>query len=250
MKQIINTIFNKLKHNYNTRLFLVSEANKEFPCAVVNEGWYNKRISFKRARGFVIPFTLLICSILLSISTSISVILVKELYFSKLSRDSQTAYYAADNGLECAIVVDDTYTNPATGLGIFESVKTIKANDVLTIINTERQSMGLTVLTLYDDNSINDNSIKCATSEIFNPITNGFKTQAYSRINSIGGVEDGRTSIFTLRMDLDGTAERCAKVTVNKTANYRQIISQGYTTCPGGGTPPIERAVVSESEIR
>lgn len=198
-------------------------------------------------RGFVLPFTLLICSIILSVATAISVILVKELYFSKVSRESQTAYYAADNGLECAITIDDTYVNPATGLGIFESVSTTQPSDILTIVNTERQSRGLTAITLYGGNSI-----KCATSEIFNPdpSTINFHTQDYSRTNSLGNVENGRTSIFTLHMNLGDGTERCAKVTVNKTTTYRQIISQGYTTCPGGAYPPIERAIVNETEIK
>ncbi len=195
-------------------------------------------------RGFVLPFTLLICSIILSIATAISIILVKELYFSKLSRDSQIAYYAADNGLECAIAVDDSYTNPATGLGIFESVNTTTASDVLTLVNEDRQSRGLSAITLTGGNSI-----KCATSEIFNPTTNEFTTQSFTRTNSLGDLENGRTSRFTLRMNLGNGTERCAKVSVNKTATYRQIISQGYTTCPGGVLPPVERAVVSTSEI-
>lgn len=194
-------------------------------------------------RGVVLPFTLLISSIILSVATAISVILVKELYFSKVSRESQTAYFAADNGLDCAIVVDDTYINPATGLGIFESTNTTTASDVLAIVNAERQAQGLSTLTLYGGNSI-----KCAMSEIFNPTINGFITQPYSRVNSLGNTENGRTSIFTLHMNLGDGTERCAKVTVNKTSSYRQIISQGYTTCPGGILTPIERAVINTTE--
>lgn len=203
-----------------------------------------KKINIKSSRGFVLPFTLVVCVIILSVATSISIILVKELYFSKISRDSQIAYFAADNGLECAIVIDDTYTNPNTGLGIFESVNTTTASDVLTIINNDRQSKGLTAITLYGGNSI-----KCATSEIFNPVTNGFAVSDFPHVNSLGQTENGRTSTFVLHMNLGGTLERCAKVTVNKTAHYRQIISQGYTSCPGSFITPIERAVVDETEI-
>ncbi|MCX6756732.1 MAG: hypothetical protein NTW35_01070 [Candidatus Nomurabacteria bacterium] len=199
-----------------------------------------------KTKGFVLPFTLLICSILLAVSTAISLILVKELYFSKLSRDSQFSYYAADNGLMCAIAIDDAYIDPATGLGIFESSNSMDAAAVLGKVNEERVLKSLTPVTLY-----NGNSIKCATSEIFNPATNGFITQAYSRTNSTGGLESGRTSIFTLHINLGDSTERCAKVTVNKTSNYRQIISQGYASCPGTrGSAPVERAVISETEIK
>jgi hypothetical protein len=201
----------------------------------------------KRIRGFVLPFTLLICSILLSVATAISVVLVKELYFSKISRDSQTAYYAADNGMECAIMIDDTYTDPNTGLGIFESNPTghPRASNILASVNTDRQAKGLPALTLAGNNSI-----KCATSEIFNASTNGFTVTAFPHTNAAGQAEDGSSSSFTLHMDLGGGLQRCAKVTVNKTPHYRQIISQGYTFCPGGAIAPIERAIINETELK
>jgi hypothetical protein len=195
----------------------------------------------KRVRGFVMPFTLLICSILLSIATSISIILVKELYFSKVSRDSQIAYYAADNGMMCAVMVDDQYVDPDTGLGIFQYALSPTAQDVLTKINTAEGS----TITLY-----NGNSIKCATSEIFNPSTNGFMVTEFPHTNSLGQSETGRTSQFTLHMDLGDGTTRCAKITVNKTPTFRQIISQGYTACPGGSIRPIERAIINTTEIQ
>lgn len=211
---------------------------------MINLNLYKKKIS--KSRGFVIPFTLLISAILLAISTAISLILVKELYFSRLSRESQFAYYAADNGLMCAIAIDDAYIDPATGLGIFESSSLTTADTVLVKINEERTLRGLSQLTLSGGNSI-----RCATSEIFNVVTNGFSVLPYTRTNSLGTSENGRTSIFTLHMSLGDNTERCAKVTVNKTSNYRQIISQGYANCPGTrGSTPIERAVVSETEIK
>jgi len=126
---------------------------------MINFNLYKKKIS--KSRGFVVPFTLLISSIILTVSTAISLILVKELYFSRLSRESQFAYYAADNGLMCAIAIDDTYIDPDTGLGIFQSSDTTDAATVLSKINAERTSQGLNQLTLSGGDSI-----KCATSEI------------------------------------------------------------------------------------
>jgi hypothetical protein len=61
-------------------------------------------LSKHKTKGFVLPLTLLICMIMLMIATGISIILAKELYFSKLSRLSQIAYYAADSGLKRAYV--------------------------------------------------------------------------------------------------------------------------------------------------
>jgi hypothetical protein len=64
----------------------------------------------------VLPLTLIICVIILTISAGISIILAKELYFSRLSRLSQVAYYAADDGMMCATMIDDKYIDPDTGL--------------------------------------------------------------------------------------------------------------------------------------
>lgn len=194
------------------------------------------RFQINSTRGFVMPFTLLICTIILAVATSVSTVLSKELYFSKLSRQSQVAYYAADEGLMCATSIDDAYIDPDTGLGIFQSDPSgPTASGVLNKI----------------DVSLNILDIKCATSGIFDPdpTTNKFSTDTigYSH-NSISGV----SSTFTLRMELDaaGTKMRCAKITVNKTPKYRQIISQGYAECSDttGVASSVERAVVSETE--
>lgn len=192
-------------------------------------------------KGFVLPLTLLICSIILSVATIVSTVLLKGLYFSRLSRDSQLAYYAADAGLMCATTIDDAYTDPVTGLGIFESSNITTADSVLASVNTYRASRGLAALTLYGGST----SIKCGASEIFNPSTSDFSTQPYSRVNSAGNTENGRTSIFTMHMDLGDGTERCAKVTVNKTSTYRQIISQGFAKCVANGGIAVERAVIS-----
>lgn len=209
---------------------------------------FKTKENINNSRGFVIPFTLLVCVIILSVSTGISVILAKELYFSKLSRESQDAYYAADNGLMCAIAIDDAYIDPATGLGIFES-GAVTADQVLTKVNAERALKLLDPLNLYGGS----NPIKCATSEIFNPITDGYNVDSsYSHINSSGNVESGKSSTFTLHMDLGYGITRCTKVTVNKTSNYRQIISQGYAECPGtrSNKYSVERAIVDETELK
>ena len=37
---------------------------------------------------------------------------------------------------------------------------------------------------------------------------------------------------------------RCAKVTINKTQSFRQVIAQGYSSCNGTGNT-VERAVIN-----
>lgn len=193
-----------------------------------------KRIERVRTRGFVLPLTLIICLIILTVATGISIILAKELYFSKLSRLSQVAYYAADNGLMCATEIDDKYLDPETGLGIFQSDNLTTSQQVLDKINVLRQANGLPAIALTD--------IKCATSPIFSaaaPTSYSVSSFTHDTPN------DGMQSTFSMTMDLGDGTFRCATVTVYKTPKFRQFISRGFASCNSTGAFPIERAVVS-----
>lgn len=197
-----------------------------------------KKLKNETNRGFILPLTLFVCMIMLSISTSISVLLAKEIYFSRLTRLSQVAYYAADDGLMCATALDDKFTDPDTGLGIFQYDMTTTSQDVLNRINTERVQKGLTALTLND--------IKCATAPVFNqPISNITLTP---KTFLVGGVnQSGVSTQFDMRMDLGGGEFRCANITVNKTSAFRQIVARGFASCGSAYNFTIERAVVSNT---
>ncbi len=199
-----------------------------------------KKIRQTRTRGFVLPLTLIICVIILTIATSISIILSKELYFSRLSRLSQIAYYAADNGLMCATMIDDQYYDQETGLGIFQYNNLVTSQMVLDKVNVQRVAGGLSSLSLYD--------IKCAASSIFDTSVSNYAVVPFSRIDSAGNPDTGQTSTFNMRMDLGGGEYRCATVLVNKTPTYRQIISRGFASCGSVYAYPIERAIVSTAE--
>lgn len=197
-----------------------------------------KKIQSVRIRGFVLPLTLIICVIILTVATGISIILAKELYFSKLSRLSQVAYYAADNGLMCAKAIDDKYIDSDTGLGIFQSSNLITSQQVLDKINLARQANGQGVLALTD--------IKCATSAVFDsasPTSYAVAPFTHTTLN------DGMQTTFSMKMDLGDGTFRCATVTVYKTPKFRQFISRGFASCSTLlGSYPIERAVVLTTE--
>lgn len=202
--------------------------------------FFQKNNNKVRTRGFVLPLTLIVCVIILTIATGISVILAKELYFSKLSRLSQVAYYAADSGLMCATMIDDKYIDPETGLGIFEYNNLVTSQSVLDKINISRIANGQSAITLAD--------IKCATSDIFDETATSFAVTAFTRTDAAGNPDNGQTSTFNMRMDLDGGEYRCATVVINKTSKYRQIISRGFASCNSVFAYPIERAIVSTAE--
>lgn len=199
--------------------------------------------------GFVLPFTMLMSVLILFITTGALTLLSKQLYFSKLYKQSQAAYYAADDAITCITTVDDTYL-AADGLGIFPSSTAVNPttymNDTLTYVNAKRTAANLPLISSLTD-------IKCAQASVFDPSPTGgnFKVSStnfvYHYNHPFTGVpltEDGKTSTSNMRMDLGSGKYRCAKVTVNKTVSYRQIIVQGYAECdnPNGS---IERAVVN-----
>jgi hypothetical protein len=197
-------------------------------------------------RGFILPLTLLICTILLIISSGITTILAKQVYFSKLSRQSQLAYLSADNGSMCAVLIDDKYYDPVTGSGIFPWDRSQQPltymNGVIDSVNLTRQSRNDTNIFLTD--------ITCATSQIFSsdPNTSAFTTTDWDHTNSLGVHEDGYSSKFNMKMDLGDGSYRCAEVTVNKTQHYRQIISRGFANCNFNASIIIERAVINTTE--
>ena len=216
---------------------------------------FKNRISEKN--GFVLPFTLFICGIMILISLSISTLLTKQIYFSQLARDSQAAYYAADNAVACTLSVDETYTDEM-GAGIFPSNAASTSNELRTNMDTilasstERRSM-LSQSVLAPSLNV----IQCGQSSMF--VTTGgtdFKivspgfTRTIVPINVTDPTtEDGVTSTFNMKMDVGDGTFRCAKVTVNKTPSYRQIIAQGYSRCnKSSGT--VERAVIDTTIIK
>jgi hypothetical protein len=215
-------------------------------------------------KGFILPFTTLIVVLVLFISTGALTLLTKQQYFSRVYRQTQTAYYAADDAIACALSLDDTYVS-SDGLGIFPSSSTTPTtpeeyiDDVISEISTKKGLV--TPLTRAD--------ILCGQSPIFGPGgTPVFDPEfeisdyhfAYQFTNPLTGLQDkeyGVTSTYNMKMDLGidpadlaGIKHiyRCAKVTVKKTPSFRQIIAQGYSSCDGTANA-IERAVVNTTII-
>jgi hypothetical protein len=171
-------------------------------------------------------------------------ILSKQLFFSKMYKQSQLAYYVADDALACAMTIDDTYVGSA-GYGFFPGATSVPPleymDDILDEVNTERIAESKSVITLND--------IKCAQVAIFSTEATGFQVAQEPYIyEGTNGQEIGNTSTFTMKINIGGDTTRCAKVTVNKTQTFRQIISQGYASC-GSSNESIERAVINTTVV-
>lgn len=225
-----------------------------------------KMIQRESRKGFVLPFTMLISALILFVTMTSMNLLSKQLYFSRLYKDSQTAYYAADDAVNCTIVVDDAYTG-SDGFGIFPASSSTNSvtlgeggapsygyiNNVVTYINTKNAT------------NIVPDEIKCGQAVIFDTSPTSYSQFSVSPVDyvyhythpddgtaDVGNeeVEYGQTSTFKMHMDLgldpvtNIRSYRCAKVTVNKTPSFRQIIAQGYSSCDNQSNA-IERAVVN-----
>ncbi len=191
-------------------------------------------------KGFILPFTMLLVTIILLVVGTGANVLSKQLYFSKIYRQSQTAYYAADDAISCAVSMDDAYIG-LEGYGIFpggtadDPVEYM--DNVMTHVNEQRLLDGLATISLDD--------IQCAQVAIFDTADSDFNVGVSDyEYTGPSGLELGKTSAYTMRMPLGDGTFRCADVTVNKTASFRQIIAQGYASCETS-INTVERAVVS-----
>lgn len=212
-------------------------------------------------RGFILPFTMFISVLVLFISTGALALLSKQQYFSKIYKQTQAAYYAADDAIACTIMIDDSYVS-SDGLGIFPSNFATRATYIQSVLDYMSSKDGAPTITQAN--------ITCGQSPIFvsggtptyNPLFTISDTQyQYNFTNPVTLLPDfeiGVTSSYTMKMDLglDPTdlagirrLYRCAKITVNKTTSFRQILSQGYSTCDGTGNG-VERAVVNTTVIQ
>lgn len=62
--------------------------------------------NINRQKGFTLTFAILVGALLLSIGISMANLALKELALSSIGKESRSAFYAADSGIECAIFWD------------------------------------------------------------------------------------------------------------------------------------------------
>ena len=215
-------------------------------------------------KGFVLPFTMLVSTLILFITLGTMTLLSKQLRFARQDKKSRIAFLVADNAIACAIDVDARYVS-SDGLGIYPYSSTTNSvtslggspvygyiTTVLAYTNTKRKIANplATDITLPD--------IKCNQSLIFDTspasdskftvLPDDYKYRYINPISGLAEIEYGLTSTFNMRMPAGDGTFRCAKITVNKTESFRQIISQGYSEC-NNPTGAVERAVVDTTVV-
>jgi hypothetical protein len=193
-------------------------------------------------KAFIMPLALTLSALILTVAGGITMIIGKELFFSRLTRESATAYYAADTALECATVIDESY-NGTEGNGLFQYDLINEATSTLNYVNTVRQAQGIRTLLLTD--------IKCASVSLFDSTQSNFTTTTTDRTGALLQDPNGNQTVissFTMTMDTGEGTITCAKVTVEKSISWRQIIARGFNSCNFGTKNLLERAVISTSE--
>jgi hypothetical protein len=204
----------------------------------------------KMWKGFILPFTMLITTIVLFITTSSMTLLSKQMYFSRLYKQSQIAYYAADDAMACTVMIDDLYVGD-DGLGIFPSDKDLSLTGVTSYMDGVLTQLKYRDPVFSSVSSLTD--IRCAQALIFDTASTSKFTvnpnyiyRYTDPVSYLPATEEGKSISYFMKMPIDATTYRCAKITVNKTPSFRQIISQGYANCDTNGGA-VERAVVNET---
>lgn len=155
-------------------------------------------------------FAVLLSALVLSMGVSILSISRKEVILSSAGRESISAIYAADMGLECALYWD----NHSDAF----STSTDRSTDV-----------------------IRCNGQPIATGQVF--------PTGYTETGLVGGGGDGQpTSKFWLDIDpMNGSEHYCAIVYVTKQIQSGETVSvlesRGYNTCDTKSERRVERAL-------
>ncbi|MFA5841959.1 MAG: hypothetical protein WC835_03310 [Candidatus Paceibacterota bacterium] len=164
--------------------------------------------------GFVVLFSLLVSSIVVTISFGLLMIALKEIVLSSTGRESQFGFYAADAGAECALYWD------------------IKGSGGVSIFPTSTQSTppssGVICGQLADASPQDITQARLGEGNFF---------QAWDLSNRTASAA---TTTFYLSV-VSGKA--CSKVEVSKNANNTKIQAYGYNTCDFTSQRVIERGI-------
>jgi len=85
----------------------------------------------RKNKGFVILFAVTISAILLSIALGVAGTALKEIKFGTSAKDTNDAFFAADTGIECALVNDKSSSNSFVQNGGLGTIQCLGANIAL-----------------------------------------------------------------------------------------------------------------------
>jgi hypothetical protein len=174
----------------------------------------------KTNRGFTMLFAVLISSLLLSIGVAILDLTLKEFTLSSAGKASQFAFYAADDGAECALFWEHHNPNPLSSIGESSFATSTDSQTYL--------------------------SFSCHGNPVYKNQISETHEAPVTEFSAIEGFEKSVTSFWT---SYDGTPySPCAHVTVTKLTNSDQLTStvidsRGYDTCDPDNPYRTERGL-------
>lgn len=216
--------------------------------------------------GYILAFTLIIMSILLIVSLSVSRIIAKEMYFSKLIELSKSTYFAADSGIECAKYLDSVFKDITFGNSIILN-STSTADGNFDFINNANQYVFFSSSTVILSTNITspsgiycngDNNIFGAYASTPDAVENNLNNEL-SSFNIVGDSTHATTTFGLILKDIDPNTgnikTRCALVVFYKerfsvatdTTVSFGIISTGYSNCDNQSRSRVSRTIFESS---
>lgn len=240
-------------------------------------GNFLKKKINKNESGYILAFTLVVVAVLLLISISITRIIAKEMYFSRLVDNNRVAYFAADSGLECAQYIDNKLRDNTTGISIilnavlgtnpkyefeqnilnnvFNSTSTVYSVNSEFNINTDPNNISSILPKIYcaSDNTYNQIfTVYASTTQKVRDNLSGL----VSSYNIVGDSSHATTTFgFILKQkNIAGDeVDRCVLVEFAKTRNeiatdtivtsYFSINSTGYSSCNSSDPSRVSRTI-------
>ena len=224
----------------------------------------------KRDGGYILAFTLVIVSILLLVSLSVSRIIAKEMFFSKLIELSKATYFAADSGIECAKYLDSNFKDLTLGTSLILN-STSTDNVYFDFIQNSNQDIFFASSTVVANTGIiSPSGIYCNSDDStynqifanYAPTPQAVETNLSNQLSSFNVVGDGTNATTTFGLILKDTDSntgyqnvRCAlvvfykqrySVATNTTVSF-EIISTGYSSCDPNNRSRVSRTILESS---
>lgn len=223
-----------------------------------------KIIIKEKEEGFILAFALIVVASVLMMAITLSNILNKELFFSRLVSNNHLAYNAADSGMECAIYLDSVFRDDFTGDSIIlnnvkdsaDSYFLSNLNNIFNAsssINPSLKSIDK-VTCANDDNTynqiFNDENI---TDYGFNPSRNDVLNNLNNMKSSFTLSGDGFSATTTFGFIIKGenNENKCVIVDFykkritkeNNITSYFAITSTGFSSCNKNDKSRVSRTI-------
>lgn len=219
----------------------------------------------QKEEGFILAFALIVVASVLMMAITLSNIMNKELFFSRLVTNNHLAYNAADSGMECAIYLDSVFKDDFTGDSILlNNVENNQGNQTFILnlnnIFNASSSINASLKSIDKVTCANDNN---NYNQIFNKDENynfGFVNSREDVLNNlnnikssftISGSPSSATTTFGFIIKGENNENKCVivdfyKERVNDSVNitsYFAITSTGFSSCNKNDKSRVSRTI-------